>query len=87
MQEEKKKRVVSAVTSGIVMLLVILITITVYQISGIIKRKNKIMQLNNEIVYLQTQLENTNDEIDSWSLKWKIEERARELGLEYPVEK
>ena len=87
MQEEKKRRVLSAVTSGIVMLLVIMITITVYQIVGIIKRNNKINQLNSEIAYLQEQLQNTNDEIDSWSLKWKIEERARELGLEYPSEK
>jgi cell division protein FtsL len=87
MQEEKKKRVMSAITSGIIMLLVILITISVYQIAGIIKRHNKINQLNSEIAYLEAQLQNTNDEIDSWSLKWKIEERARELGLEYPIEK
>ena len=69
------------------MLLVILITISVYQIVGIVKRYNKINQLNGEIAYLEQQLQNTNNEIDSWSLKWKIEERARELGLEYPVEK
>lgn len=87
MQEEKKKRVMSAITSGIIMLLVILITISVYQIAGIIKRHNKINQLNSEIAYLEAQLQNTNDEIDSWALKWKIEERARELGLEYPIEK
>ena len=87
MQEEKKKRVLSAITSGIVMLLVIMITITVYQLVGIIKRYNKINQLNSEIAYLEEQLKNTNDEIDSWSLRWKIEERARELGLEYPTEK
>ena len=84
MNEEKKQRVLSAVVSGGVMLLCMLVAITVYQIVGIIKRNNKINFLNSEIVRLENQLSTTNKEIDDWSKDWKIEIAARELGYEYP---
>ena len=82
MSEEKKQRITSAVISGIVMLLCIVIAITVYQLVGIIQRKNKIEKLNQEIAYLESQLDETNEQIEIWSQEWKIKERARELGLQ-----
>lgn len=83
MSEEKKRRVVSAVVSGGIMLLFILVTILVYQIVGIYTRKNRINALDAEITELKTQIESTESSIDEWSEKWKIEQRARELGLIY----
>lgn len=81
MNEESKRRIFSAVLAGLIMMATILIAIIVYQFVGIISRKNKIEQLNAEIVALKAQIEQTESEIDSWSLEWKIIERARELGL------
>ena len=83
MSEEKKRRVLSAVVSGGIMLLFILITILVYQIVGIYSRKNRINALDAEITQLYAQIETTEDSIEEWSQRWKIEQRARELGLIY----
>lgn len=54
-----------------------------YQIVGIYTRKNRINALDAEITQLKTQIESTESSIDEWSEKWKIEQRARELGLIY----
>ena len=54
---------------------------------GISVRKNKIGKLDAEIKYLQQEIENTEDEIISWSYEWKIEKRARELGMYRPDDK
>jgi hypothetical protein len=37
--------------------------------------------LDAEILSLQTQIENTKDEIESWGYDWKIEQAGREQGL------
>lgn len=83
MNEEKKRRVVSAVVSGGILLLVILLVILVYQIVGIYTRNNRINALDGEIQSLKTQIEQTDDSIKEWSERWKIEQRARELGMIY----
>lgn len=86
MSSEKKKRVFTAVLSGLIMLVTILVAIISYQLVGIITRKNKIEKLDAEIRELQLQIEQTQDEILSWQLEWKIIERARELGMEFEDE-
>ena len=83
MSEEKKRRVVSATVSGAIMLLFILVTILVYQIVGIYVRKNRIQTLDNEIATLEQEILDTESSIEEWSQRWKIEQRARELGLIY----
>lgn len=86
MNEEKKRRIFSAVLSGLIMLTTILVAILTYQLVGIFTRKNKIAELDAEIKYLQEQIKNTENEIDSWELEWKIIERARELGMYFEDE-
>lgn len=86
MNEEKKRRIFSAVLSGLIMLTTILVAIITYQLIGIFTRKNKIAELDAEIEYLQKQIELTEDEIASWELEWKIIERARELGMYFEDE-
>jgi cell division protein FtsL len=86
MNEEKKRRIFSAVLSGLIMLTTILVAIITYQLVGIFTRKNKIAELDAEIEYLQKQIELTEDEIASWELEWKIIERARELGMYFEDE-
>ena len=83
MGEEKKRRVVSATVSGAIMLLFILVTIIVYQFVGISQRKNRIDALDAEIATLQQEIKDTENSIEEWSQRWKIEQRARELGLIY----
>ena len=83
MSEEKKRRVVSALVSGGIMLLVILVTILAYQLVGIYSRNNRIKALDAEIATLEAQISSTDDSIKEWSERWKIEQRARELGLMY----
>lgn len=86
MNEEKKRRIFSAVLSGLIMLTTILVAIITYQLVGIFTRKNKIAELDAEIAHLQKQIELTEDEIASWELEWKIIERARELGMYFEDE-
>ena len=86
MNEEKKRRVFSACLSGLIMLTTILVAILTYQLIGIFTRKNKIAELDAEIKYLQEQIKNTEDEIASWELEWKIIDRARELGMYFEDE-
>ena len=86
MNEEKKRRVFSAVLSGMIMLITILVAILTYQLVGIVSRKNKIKKLDAEIVYLQQQIEQAESEIEVWALEWKIIERARELGMYFESE-
>jgi hypothetical protein len=57
MSSEKKKRVFTAVLSGLIMLITILVAIISYQLAGIISRKNKIERLDAEIRALQLQIE------------------------------
>ena len=87
MDEAKKRRVFSAVLSGLIMLTTILVATLCYQLVGIFTRKNKIAELDAEIEYLKTQIELTEGEIASWELEWKIIERARELGMYFEDEK
>lgn len=60
--------------------------IITYQLVGIFTRKNRIAELDAEIAHLQTLIEQTEDEIASWELEWKIIERARELGMYFEDE-
>ncbi|MBR6737177.1 MAG: septum formation initiator family protein [Clostridia bacterium] len=86
MSEEKRKRVLSATLSGLIMLFTVLLAIIAYQLIGISVRKQKIAELDAEISALRQDIENTEDEIESWSFEWKIEKRARELGMYRPDE-
>ncbi len=78
---QKKKRTLSALISGSIMLFVILVAIIVYQITGIVQKYNEIKRLDEEIFKIQAEIDSTRSEIESWGYAWKIEERARELGL------
>ena len=80
MSDQKKRRVFSAVLSGLIMLLVIITAILVYQLVGIIQRKKQIELLNIEIASITEDIRNVKDEIESWELDWKKEQADREQG-------
>ncbi len=81
MTDQKKRRVFSAVLSGAIMLIVILVAILVYQLVGILERKKQIELLDEKIQILTNDIENVKSEIESWGYDWKIELAEREQGL------
>lgn len=81
MTDQKRRRVFSAVLSGIIMLIMVLFTVIVYQVVGIVVRKNRIKALDKEIAQITLDIQNTQSEIESWGYDWKIELAERESGL------
>lgn len=81
MTDQKRRRVFSAVLSGIIMLIMILFTVIMYQVVGIVVRKNRIKALDKEIAQITLDIQNTQSEIESWGYDWKIELAERENGL------
>lgn len=84
MTESKFKKVVVASIVGAIMLIVILVTVILYQVitmSGYAKKKN---ELESEIARYEKLLdENASEEEIRKSKEWIIE-RARELGYVFP---
>lgn len=81
MTEQKKEKVNSAILSGTITLAIIFIVLIVYQLASIIIKKDTINKLELEIVAIERSIEDLQSEIDVWGETWKIEERARELGM------
>lgn len=79
--EEKSKRVMSAVVSGLIVFIFILFSVLIYQIVDIYVKKAKIDSLNKEIAILEENIANNQSELASWEEEWKILKRARELNL------
>ena len=84
MTESKFKRVISAVTVGAVLLLVILLSIMVYQLFSLGVETRKRQELLDAIAHYDTLIEEGNDTLEVVQERWWIERRARELGLIYP---
>ena len=81
MTDQKKRRVFSAVLSGLIMLIVVITAILAYQLAGILQRKKQIELLNNEIASITEEIENVKNEIETWGYDWKKELAEREQGL------
>ena len=81
MTEQKKQKVTSAILSGTITLAIIFVVIIGYQLASIIIKKDKINKLELEIASIEQSIEDLQSEIDVWGESWKIEERARELGM------
>ena len=82
--ESKQKRIISAVTVGAVLLLVILVSVMVYQLISISVKNKQIEALKAEIAVYERMIENEEDEnLIRQERDW-IERRARELGYKLP---
>ncbi len=84
MTESKFKRVISAVTVGAVLLLVMLLSVMVYQLFSIKVETRKKQEYEEAIAYYNQLIEEGNDTLEVVQQRWWIERRARELGLIYP---
>ena len=81
MTESKMRRLVSASSVMAVIVFVILIAVMVGQLFVMGAKKAKIERLEAEIAQLEKQKSEIEDDIDLWLTEWKIEERARQLGM------
>lgn len=83
MSESKLKRLVAAGTATGIIMLFILIIVMAYQIVAMGNKKREVERLQAEITELQKEIENGENEKNKWLTKWKIEERARQIGYIY----
>ncbi len=81
--EGKFKRLVVAVTVGAVLLLVILLSVMVYQLIAINKERREIAELESEIALYDELYAGGEDTLEARSKRLYIERRARELGYVY----
>ena len=78
---QKKKRTLSALISGSIMLFVILVAIIVYQITGIVQKYNEIKRLDEEIYKIQAEIDELNAKLD------KIAELTKPVITSNPLSK
>ena len=83
MEEQKLRKIIAVSVSAAVILLVILISVMVYQMVMLRAGQKNVEALNAEIAMLEDQKEDLERRIDVWQTDWKIDERARELGWLY----
>ncbi len=83
MTEERMKRLLTAFVSTGVILLVVLLTVLVFQMICLSQKNKELQALKEaEAEYLQIK-ENTEDNISLWLEEWKIEEAARKYGFRF----
>ncbi len=87
MDEQKLRRLIALVVPTAILLLVILLSIMIYQMIAIKIANDKVDAINHEIEIIRQENEDKQDEIDLWLNDWKIEEKARELGWLYGSDK
>ena len=87
MEEQKLRKIIAVSVSAAVILLVVLISVMVYQMIMLRAVQKNVEALNAEIAMLEDQKEDLERRIDVWQTDWKIDERARELGWLYDYTK
>lgn len=83
MTEEKTKKLIVAGTVGAVLLVVVLISVMVYQLIAIAVYNKRIDNYNAKIAQYNQLIEQGEETKETYSLRWWIEREARELGLVY----
>lgn len=85
MDQTKAKRLIVACTVGAVLLLVILVSVMVYQLISIGKYQRDIEHLNEQIALYESKIAEGEDTYEVRSQRWWIEREARRLGYEYKI--
>ena len=83
MNESKLKKVIVAVTVGAVALMFFLVSFLVYQLVFINTEKRKGEELTEKIAEYNALIEQGGDTLETRSMRWWIERRAREIGYIY----
>ena len=87
MTESKIKRLIVAATVGAVLLIVILLTIMVYQLISASVEKKRIDEIDAKIVEYRALIEEGEETKEARSMRWWIVREARELGYVYDGDK
>ncbi len=83
MNESKLKRIIVATTVGAVMLLVMLLSIMVFQLISIQVKNNEIAYLKEQIALYEQMTIDGEETIEARSTREWIEREARRLGYNY----
>lgn len=83
MTEEKKSRLVAAGTAMSVIVLVVLLTIMIFQLVTMSAKNREIRKLESQMQQLKAEIKKDNEDADLWLQEWKIKERARQIGYEF----
>ena len=85
MTETKAKKMIIATTVGAVLLLVILLSIMVYQMISIKVEENRIAHLKEQIKQYEVLIANGEETIEVRQMREWIEREARKLGYNYTL--
>lgn len=80
MEKSKAERLIVAITAGAVLLITILVSILVYQLISINLKNKQVAELEAKIAEYNQLIDNGEDVKEARSMRWWIEQRARELG-------
>ena len=80
MTDSKLKRLIVAITVGAVMLLVILLSVMIYQLIALGNKQKELAELNSKIEEYKTLIENGEDTLEVRSTRQWIIREARQLG-------
>ncbi len=84
MTEEKTKNIKNALIIGAILLLLILLSIMIYQLININDYKNKVKEYNDRINEYRRLISDGEDSLELRTKREWIIQRARELGLTLP---
>ena len=85
--EKKFKNLIVAGTVGAVLLLVILLSVMIFQIISISVEKKKLNELEEQIAIYKELIEDGENTVEARTSRWWIIERARELGYVFDGDK
>jgi len=87
MEQDKAKRIKTALIVGAVMLLVILVSVLIYQLVAITNGQRQLNELNEKIAYYKEIVDDSEKTLEARETKEWIEARARELGYYFDGDK
>lgn len=79
MTDEKRNRLIVAVTVNVILLIAILVAVCIYQLVNIVALKNVTKDLKEQIEYYETQTENADRTLEYY----QSEDGLRDLAYKY----
>lgn len=81
MAEEKRNRLVAAITVNLILLIVILAAVCIYQIVEMVTLSKVKKDVENQIAYYQTQTEKSEKTLDYYKSQQGLLDKAYEYGF------
>lgn len=84
MTEEKRNRILAAVTVNVILLIAILLTVCIYTLVRAVQLKNTEKKLIAQIEYCKSQEEHDRATLEYYKSEGKLKDLAYEYGFIYP---